>query len=275
MTEDDLLQEERSPGVLIFLAGIAFILALGALAWLYFLQNRLDTIESQLSEAQEQHIHQETQLSELHRQLQATNEAFGAKVGITQRQIEARAQEILRQQNAATTRLAAQEADTRKQITGVSNAVSTVRSDVGGVKQAVATTQQQLATAQQQLQTVMGDMGVQSGLIARNASELDYLRHQGDRKYFPFTLHKGAAPAALSTIKLQLRKVDTKRSRYTLEIFSDDRRIEKKDRDLDEPLQFYSGKPPLLFEVVVNEMQKNQVSGYLSMPKDAPQPTVP
>jgi hypothetical protein len=42
---------------------------------------------------------------------------------------------------------------------------------------------------------------------------------------------------------------------------------------LDEPLQFYSGKDPLLFEIVVNAVNsKNQVTGYLAAPKNAPAP---
>jgi len=273
MTEEDFYEEERSSsGILILVAGAAFILALGALAWIYFLQGRLEAAESKLHEAQEQNLQEAAQQAEMRRQLLATTEAFGAKVGITQREIEARAAAILRQQQNANNRLAArmsqQEADTKKQVSGVNNAVSSVRTDV-------ASTRQELANTEQQLHAALGDMGVQSGLIAKNSSELEYLRHRGDRNYYAFTLRKGEPPIAISTIKLRLRKTSTKHSRYTLEIFSDDKRVEKKNRDLDEPLQFYSGKPPLLFEVVINEVGKNEVSGYLSTPKSAPQPVVP
>jgi hypothetical protein len=68
-----------------------------------------------------------------------------------------------------------------------------------------------------------------------------------------------------------LKKVDVKHSRYTLEVSADDRNIEKKDKNLDEPVQFYTGKDPVLFELVVNNIDKNKVSGYLSTPKGAPQ----
>jgi len=63
--------------------------------------------------------------------------------------------------------------------------------------------------------------------------------------------------------------VDDKHSRYTLAVNADDRDIEKKDKNLDEPVQFYTGKDPVLFELVVNSIDKNKVSGYLSMPKTA------
>jgi hypothetical protein len=82
-------------------------------------------------------------------------------------------------------------------------------------------------------------------------------------------LQKGAQPTLLSPVKLKLEKVDNKHARFSLVVSSDDRNIEKKDKTLDEPIQFYSGKDPALFELVVNSIDKNKVSGYLSMPKTA------
>jgi len=138
---------------------------------------------------------------------------------------------------------------------------------VGGVKTDVATTKSDLEATKTQLNRVMGDAGVMSGLIATNHDELEVLKHKGDRNYFEFTLQKGAKPTLLSTIKLQLKKADEKHSRYTLNVSSDDRTIEKKDKGLDEPVQFYNGKDPVLYELVVNVISKNTVSGYLSTPK--------
>ena len=274
--DDDLFGEQRnSPGLLILIAGLSFLLAVGALAWSYFLQNRLDATEAKLNQTQEHIEHLSAQHAEMWRQMRATNDEFGAKLGITQRQIELRAQNILHQQQLSDARIANQEAATRQKVTDVSHAVSNVQTDVGGVKQDVVTTRQELASTEQQLHAVVGDLGVQSGLIATNTDQLNYLKHLGDRDYIEFTLRKGQPPSLVSIVKLQLRKADTKHSRYTLTIFSNDKRIEKKDRDLDEPLQFYTGKPPMLFEVVVNRIGKNQVSGYLSAPKNAPKSFIP
>ena len=58
-------------------------------------------------------------------------------------------------------------------------------------------------------------------------------------------------------MKLQLKKADEKHSKYTLVVSSDDRNIEKKDKGLDEPVQFYNGKDPVLYELVVNVIEKN------------------
>jgi hypothetical protein len=143
---------------------------------------------------------------------------------------------------------------------------------VGGVKTDVATTQADLADTKTQLTRVMGDAGVMSGLIATNHDQLEELKHKGDRNYYEFTLQKGAPAQNVGTIKVQLKKVDEKKSKYTLTVSADDKNIEKKDKNLDEPVQFYSGKTPALFEIVVNNISKNQVTGYLSTPKSAPGP---
>jgi hypothetical protein len=274
--DDDLYGEQRhSPGLLILIAGLSFLLAIGALAWSYFLQNRLEQTEAKLARTQEHIDHLSAQNAAVWRQMRATNDEFGAKLGITQQQIEVRAQNILHQQELADARIARQEAATQQKVTAVTHAVSNVQTDVGGVKKDVASTQKELASTEQQLHAAVGDLGVQSGLIATNTEQLNYLKHLGDRDYFQFTLHRGEAPSSISIVKLQLKKTDTKHSRYTLLIFSDDKRIEKKNRDLDEPLQFYTGKSPMLFEVVVNRINKDEVSGYLSAPKNAPKPFVP
>ena len=160
-----------------------------------------------------------------------------------------------------------QQAATYKQIGAVSTDVASVKTDVGGVKTDVATTKSDLEATKTQLTRVMGDAGVMSGLIATNHDELEVLKHKGDRNYLEFTLQKGAKPTLLSTVKLQLKKADEKHSKYTLVVSSDDRNIEKKDKGLDEPVQFYNGKDPVLYELVVNVIEKNKVSGYLSTPK--------
>ncbi|HZC43572.1 MAG TPA: hypothetical protein VE195_05315 [Acidobacteriaceae bacterium] len=274
--DDDLYGEQRNfPALLILIAGLSFLFAIGALAWIYLLQSRLEATQAKLIQTQEHIDHLSEQHAEIWRQMRATNDEFGAKLGITQEQIQLRAQRILHQQEMADARMARQEAATRQTVTDVSHAVSNVQSDVGGVKKDVVTTQKELASTEQQLHAVVGDLGVQSGLIATNSKQLNYLKHLGDRDYFQFTLHKGQLPSSISIVKLELKKTDVKHSRYTVVIYSDDKRIEKKNRDLDEPLQFYTGKTPMLFEVVVNQIGKNEVTGYLSAPKNAPKPFSP
>ena len=109
------------------------------------------------------------------------------------------------------------------------------------MKTDLGNTQTQLKTDEAQLQSMKGDMGLQSGLIATNQHELDILKHKGDRNYYEFTLQKGQK-RPISTVSLELKKADVKHSRYTLDVYADDKKIEKKDRGLNEPVSFIPGK---------------------------------
>jgi DNA repair exonuclease SbcCD ATPase subunit len=267
--------QSKPPVWLIAVAAVALVAAIGGLAWSYNLQDHLATADKNLSAANQQNAALSEKLEDTNERLKAQGEALGQSVGLTQKQLEDKSNELIatqRQTAAETARLRREEHATEAQVGAVQNDVSTVKTDVGGVKTDVAATQADLADTKTQLTRVMGDAGVMSGLIATNHTELEELKHRGDRNYYEFTLQKGAPAQNVGTIKLKLKKVDQKRSKYTLEVSSDDKTIEKKDKNLDEPVQFYSGKQPALFEIVVNNISKNQVTGYLSTPKSAPSP---
>ncbi len=272
MSEDGYVAERSMSGVFIALVVVALLAALGSLVWCYGLQNHLADTQKRLAVADQKNVDLEEKLDATNARLRATSETLGQSVGIAQKQIETRAQSILAAQAATTTRLEREQAATKQQIGAVSSDVASVKTDVGGVKTDVASTRSDLEATKTQLNRVVGDAGVMSGLIATNRGELEILKHKGDRNYFEFTLKKGDKPILLSTIKLQLKKVDMKHARFTLNVSADDRNIEKKDKNLDEPVQFYTGKNPVLYELVVNDIQKNTVSGYLSTPKGPGQP---
>lgn len=274
MSEEGYVAERSISGALLAVVAVALLAALGGLVWSYSLQKNLGIAEQRLAAADQKNSELAQRLEATNARLRATSETLGQSVGMTQKQIEARTQSLLAAQRAATEKLQAQQDAATKQIGAVSTEVSTVKTDVGGVKTDVAATRTDLESTKAQLTRVVGDAGVMSGLIAKNHDELEILKHKGDRNYYEFSLQKGAKPVLLSTIKLQLKKADEKHSRYTLNVSADDRTIEKKDKGLDEPVQFYTGKDPVLYELVVNSIEKNKVSGYLSTPKNAPAPTV-
>ncbi len=268
-----------APGWLIGVAIAGVLLALGALAWSFGLQNHLQATQKDLQSASQQNATLAERLDTTNERMRAQAETLGQSVGLTQKQLEDKSNELIATQRkasaasaAATARLAKQQAATDQQVASVQTDVTAVKTDVGGVKTDVATTQADLASTKTQMGQMRGDEGVMSGLIATNHDELEVLKHKGDRNYYEFTLQKGSAAQNVGTIKLALKKVDQKKSKFTLFVNSDDRNIEKKDKNLDEPVQFYSGKSPALFEVVVNNISKNQVQGYLSTPKNAPGP---
>jgi hypothetical protein len=266
---EEYVAERSFSGALLAVIAAGVLAAIGALIWCYTLQGRVTGAEQRLAAADQKNAALTEQLAATNARLRATSETLGQSVGMTQKQIELRTQSIIASQRVANAKLEEEQAANSKKIGAVSTDVATVKTDVGGVKTDVASTKSDLEATKTQLNRVVGDAGVMSGLIATNHTELEELKHRGDRNYFEFTLQKGAKPALFSTVKLQLKKADVKHSRYTMVVSSDDRDIEKKDKGLDEPVQFYNGKDPVLYEIVVNSIDKNKVSGYLSTPKNA------
>jgi len=156
-----------------------------------------------------------------------------------------------------------------KQSANAANAkIADVSTDVGGVKTQVTATQEELQKTIADLKSARGDLGVQSGLIATNASELQALRRLGERNYFEFKLGKTKAPQRVGDITLLLKNTDPKRNKYTVSVMADDKLTEKKDKNLNEPVQFYTSKAKQPYEIVVNSVQKNLIVGYLSTPKE-------
>ncbi len=257
------------------LMAVAAIYVIASLYLLYDLRTRLAATE-QKQHAMEQAM--ETAQAELNNRIHATSsefkQALTTEVGMTKQEIAQRAAELERAQKASAAKLSAAQSQQGQQIAAVNTEVSGVKTEVGSAKTDIQKTQTDLAATNAKLEHAIGDLGVQSGLIAHNASELDMLKRKGERNYYDFTLQKNAR-TPVSTISLQLKKVDPKKSKFTMNVIADDRTIEKKDRTLLEPLQFYTGRDKMLYEVVVFKADKNTISGYLSTPKGAPTPVTP
>jgi hypothetical protein len=109
---------------------------------------------------------------------------------------------------------------------------------------------------------------VQSGLIATNAQELQALRRLGERNYIEIKLGKTKVPQRVGDITLKLKSTDTKKNKYTVEVNADDKLTEKKDKNVNEPIQFYTSKAKQPYEIVINQVQKDMIVGYLSTPKE-------
>jgi multidrug efflux pump subunit AcrA (membrane-fusion protein) len=214
----------------------------------------------------------QAQVAELQKRMQsaeAQEETLGQKLGMTKKDLAQRAAQLQAQQKAAEARL---EQEQKEQMGQVSGEVAGVKTDVGGVKTDVAATKADLEATKAKLQSAVGDLGMQSGLIAHTRDDLELLKHKGDRNYYEFTLLKGAKPQPVATVSLQLKKADPKHGKYTLNVSADDKTIEKRDRTVAEPIQFYSGREHMLFELVVWSVDKKKATGYLSTPKNAPTP---
>ncbi len=248
----------------------ALVLAVGSMGWAFALQQRLAATERKLSAAEMDRSNFGQRLRETDDRVRASAQTLDEQLSAAQRRQADLADHELAlsaKQQADAQRLERTAAATEKKLGSVSTEVSSVRSDVGSVKTDVASAKTDLADTRTLLQRTIGDAGVMSGLIARNHDELEVLKHRGDRTYYEFTLHKNAPPTLFATVKLQLKKTNEKKSRFNLVVSADDRNIEKKDKTIDEPVQFYTGKDPVLYELVVNNVGKDMVTGYLSVPK--------
>lgn len=178
-------------------------------------------------------------------------------------------QERQRQQLAAeldSVKYTADQASVR--LTDIGSEVGEVKTEVGEVKTMVASTRSELDKTIAEMRRVNGDMGVMSGLVATNSREIAALRALGERDYYEFSLSKAQARRLLAGVNLIYKKADPKRNRYTLEVVADDKRVEKKDRTINEPVQFYvPSKARQPYELVINEVRKDTIVGYLSAPK--------
>ena len=250
------------------LIALAAVFVGGSVFFIYDLHSKLGKVTQDQTASQKQ-------IADLTKRMQsaeADSETLGQQVGLTKKELASRADALQRQQQAASARLAAQVAEEKRDVGAVAGEVGSVKTDVGGVKTDVAATKASLESTIAQLQHTIGDLGVQSGLIANTRGDLEALKHKGDRQYYEFTLLKGAQPQAFSTVALQLKKTDPKRGKYTLNVTADDKTIEKKDRNQSEPVQFYTGRDHMLYELVAWTVDKNKITGYLSTPKNAPLP---
>jgi chromosome segregation ATPase len=154
-----------------------------------------------------------------------------------------------------------------KQSADTANAkIADVGNDVSGVKTDLASTKTDLQQTRSDLKQVRGDLGQTSSLVATNDKELNELIRRGERNIIKFNVSKKTKGfQKVGDIALLLKNADMKKNRFTLQVQADDKLTEKKDRNINEPLQFYVSSS--LYEIVVNSVGKDTVAGYLSTPK--------
>jgi hypothetical protein len=145
--------------------------------------------------------------------------------------------------------------------------VSGVKTDVGSVRTDLSATRSDLDKTGAELKRAVGDMGVMSGLIATNHKDLQALRDLGERNYFEFDLEKGSMTKKVGNVTLTLKKSDPKHNRYTIAVLADDKLVEKSNKTINEPVQLYTASSKQPYEIVVNQVKKDGVVGYLATPK--------
>src|SRR6202048_349970 len=264
---------EGTPGTPRWIA-VVFIVLFLALAGLgydgYSVQSRLD---ASLSKAQDQNKLLTAQLDQANSRLADLKghiDVTEQKMHMTQAELanaRSRSESFRKEQMAADQKFAEQFTAAQQENNQKINAVAT---EVGGAKKDIEATRSDLEATKGKLDRATGDMGVMSGLIAHNRDDLEELRRRGDRNYYEFTVQKSKTPQRVGPVQMALNKADQKKSRYTVTVFADDRSIEKKDKTAGEPVQFYmrGATRTAPYEIVVFDVGKNQIKGYLSTPKD-------
>ena len=260
--------QPKSGGIMkIVLPVVAGAFVAAMLLFLYDMHGsiaRLETTQSANASAMKQ---LEERLETEDSTMRAATSALAEKMGMTEQHLHARTAELRHEQKNYEVRLK-QEQD--KQFEGVRTEQKAQKDQIDGVRTDVTATRGDLEVTKAKLEKTIGDLGVQSGLIAHTRDDLDQLKRRGDRNYYEFTLAKGKRPIRVATVSLQLRKTNPKRGSFTLNVTADDWTIEKRDRTLFEPMQFYSGRDRQLYEVVVMSVNRDTAKGYLSTPKEYP-----
>jgi uncharacterized phage infection (PIP) family protein YhgE len=193
---------------------------------------------------------------------QAENSIGQAKID-AQRRVEMLQQKVAAeeaQQQAAISQVKAT-ADT------ATTKLDSVSTDVGVVKTDLGATKSQLEQTISTLKRATGELDSHSSLIATNAAELKALRELGERNYAEFTINKNKQFTRVGDVSIELKNTNPKKNRFTIEITADDKTVEKKDRTVNEPIQFYTSKARQPYEIVVNSVKKDVIAGYLATPK--------
>jgi len=232
------------------------------------LQTRIDKLEEANSVTTRS---QRKTVDELREQLERARRQANAMVGEakqealkkvddTRAQLEA-AQEQSKQQLKSDISQVREQTDTaNKQISQVGNDVTAVKTDL-------TSTKGELEKTVADLKRATGEIDGHSVMIATNGKELAALRALGERNFVEFTIHKSKQPQKVGDVSILLKNADPKKNRYTIELTADDKTTEKKDRTANEPVQFMTSKAKQPYELIVNDVKKDTIAGYLSVPK--------
>jgi hypothetical protein len=200
---------------------------------------------------------------ELYAELNGKFQVTSEKLGLTEKELSrARSlavdtQKQLTQSNQRLSQAIAKKASADE----LNKAQADANAKIGGLSSDLAGTRKDLETA------LAGTKGELSGAIARTHDELVELAHRTDRDYFEFNLDRKGARHKIGTVVVELQKTNPKKNQFTVNLYFDDKRTERKDKAANEPVTFYVQGASSALELVVNKVTKNSVAGYISAPK--------
>jgi uncharacterized protein (DUF2141 family) len=186
------------------------------------------------------------------------------KLKITQGQLKKARAEAAKAVEETTTKLSALDTSVHTEL-----ATKAASDDLKNVDTKVVGVRTDLDTTREDLKMARSEMGT---LIARNHDEIDQLRRLGERDYIEFTIAGKNKPQKVGNLTVELKGANEKRGQFSVAMTAEDRRLEKKNRYMNEPIFFYLSGTKIPEELVINKVGKDTVSGYVSIPKANAQP---
>src|SRR5579859_5877381 len=246
------------------------LIAIGGLAFGWNASNKLDAtkqdVAAQLKTTQSSLEQDMSSLKDRLAQTEKTNTDFQGdlkvvttKLKITQSQLKKAREEANKANEDTTSKLTALDTSVHSEL-----ATKAATDDLKNVDTKVGVVRTDLDSTREDLKMARSEMGT---LIARNHDEIDQLRRLGEREYVEFTVAGKNKPQKVGNVTVELKGVNQKRNQYSVVMTVEDKRFEKKNRALNEPVFFYISGAHLPEELVINKAGKDQVSGYVSIPK--------
>jgi type II secretory pathway pseudopilin PulG len=271
MSEDRIVEgRTESPAWTLPAIVVLGLIAIGGLAVGWSASSKLDgtqqAVAAQLKTA-EQTMQQDmaslkdrlAQDEKANTDLQGDLKVVTGKLKITQGQLKKSREEAAKLNDATTEKLTALDTSVHSELAtkATNDDVKTVDTKVVGVKTDLDATREDLKMARSEMGT----------LIARNHDEIDQLRRLGERDYIEFTIVGRNKPQKVGNVTVELKGINEKHNQFSAAVTIEDRRFDKKNRAMNEPIFFYLSGTHIPEEVVVNKIGKNTISGYLSIPK--------
>jgi len=274
MSEDHIIERE-SPAWQLPAIIVLGLIAVGGLWFGWNASSKLDatqaSVASQLKSTQQSMQQDVSSLKDRLAQdekantdLQGDLTVVTKKLKITQGQLKNAREEATKLNDETTQKLTALDTSVHTEL-----ATKATSDDVKTVDTKVGTVRTDLDSTKEDLKMARSEMGT---LIARNHDEIDQLRRLGEREYVEFTVDGKNKPTKVGNVTVELKGVNEKNNRFTVVMTVEDKRFEKKNRALNEPVFFYTSGARFPEEMVINKAGKNMVSGYVSIPKANSQP---
>jgi len=270
MSEEHIVETRNSSSWQLPAIIVLGLVALGGLGFGWNASSKLDTtqqaVATQLKTTQ-QSVQQDmsslkdrlAQDEKANADLQGDLKVVTGKLKITQGQLKKAREEASKLNDATSQKLTALDTSVHSELAtkATTDDVKTVDTKVVGVKTDLDATREDLKMAPSEMGT----------LIARNHDEIDQLRRLGERDYVEFTITGKNKPEKVANVTVELKGMNEKRNQVSIAMTVEDKRFEKKNRALNEPIFFYTSGTHIPEEIVINKTGKNTISGYVSIPK--------